>query len=197
MEAGLELLGRAGAPPVECHRAGNYTANLDTLRALARLGVRTDTSYNYYYPDTRLGLPPHDHPIQDDRWMEGVFEYPITQFIDRPGSLRHAQIAAVSNWEFEHTLDQAWRQGRSSYVIVSHSFEFLKHRGGKAQPEANRVARRRFERLCRFLADHRDRFETSLFRGLPPAPRDPPPPLTSGWLRAASRMVEQVVGERV
>lgn len=200
IETGLDLLRRAGAPNVESHRAGNYTANLDTLRALARAGVRIDTSYNFFYEYTRLGLAPHQEPLQTPGWFEGTAEYPVSQFIDRPGSYRHVQLAAVSNWEFEHTLGQAWRQGRSSYVIVSHSFELLKQRAGVTQPDPHWAVKRRFERLCAFLGANRDRFETALFRGLPapaPGPCLPAQPLKSSWIRTGFRMVEQVLGDRL
>src|SRR4051794_33132917 len=53
---GLENLRAAGARDVCAFRAGNYGADLNTLHALARNGVRFDTSYNFCYLDAACGM---------------------------------------------------------------------------------------------------------------------------------------------
>ena len=49
IEIGMENIIKAGAPRPIAFRAGNYGANNDTLRALARLSIRYDSSYNLPY----------------------------------------------------------------------------------------------------------------------------------------------------
>ncbi len=53
---GLRNLRACGAADVCAFRAGNYGANFDTLRALARNGVRCDTSHNTCYLNAECGL---------------------------------------------------------------------------------------------------------------------------------------------
>jgi len=83
-------------------------------------------------------------------------------------------------------------------VIVSHSFELVWRGVSRGRPASpRRLVIRRFERLCQFLAENRDRFETGGFAGLGETdlrpPRDPRP-LRSSVLRTAHRYAEQLAG---
>lgn len=165
---GLENLRASGARNVCAFRAGNYGANFDTLRALARTGMLYDTSYNESYLNSSCGMERTDGLVQP-RLMEGVYEFPVACFRDYPGHYRHAQLCACSSQELEHALMAAWKRGWNSFVIVSHSFELIRRArqpGERTLPD--RVVIQRFERLCRFLAGNSDKFRTAMFSQLGP-----------------------------
>jgi hypothetical protein len=176
-------------------RAGNYGANWDTLKALARNGICFDTSHNRCYVGEACAMdgPP---PLQPTR-VEGVCEYPVSFFQDWPGHFRHAQLCACSGPELEGALLQAWKRGWHAFVIVSHSFEMIRRPRRPGDPaRADRIVIRRFERLCRFLARHRDRFRTMTFGEVDPGAiptEQPTRPLRSGLHRTAWRLGEQLV----
>ncbi len=191
----LNNLRAAGASNVCAFRAGNYGANFDTLRALRRNGVRYDTSYNRMYLASDCGLRT-ERAVLQPKEIEGVCEFPITCFEDRPNHYRHAQLCACSSQELEHALWQAWKQGWYSFVLVSHSFELQKRRKTKGKPPlADRIVIRRFERLCRFLDKHRDKFRAMGFNDVIeneiPADGMNLRPLRSGLHRTAWRVAEQ------
>jgi hypothetical protein len=193
---GLANLRSAGAENVCAYRAGNYGADFRTLRALARNGVAFDTSYNPTYFATDCGLRTSEILLQPTM-LEGVYEFPITVFQDWPGHRRHLELCACSSGEMAHALLQTRRLGWHSVVIVSHSFELLKRRRGTRKPPLpDRVLIRRFERLCRCLAEHREDFRTTGFadikRELPQA-NGKAPPIRSGVHRTAVRVVEQAI----
>jgi peptidoglycan/xylan/chitin deacetylase (PgdA/CDA1 family) len=165
---GLQVLRACGAEGICAFRAGDYAANFHTLRALARNGLTYDTSHNTCYLGSRCGL---DVPglVLQPRQIEGICEFPVSFFSDWPGHYRHAQLTACSWPELRTALLQAWRAGWYSFVIVSHSFELLKQRRQNPTcPMPDRIVIRRFERLCRFLAENRDKFRTSGFSELAP-----------------------------
>jgi hypothetical protein len=196
-----ENLRTCGARNVCAFRAGNYGANFDTLRALAREGVAIDTSYNAYYLDSQCGLRLPELLVQP-RQIEGVWEFPISCFRDWPGHVRHAQLCACTAREIEQALLSAWRAGWGSFVIVSHGFELIRRRKQIALPPLpDHFVRRRFERLCRFLAEHRDKFRTRHFGEIDEqslqASVQAARPLRSGMHRTAHRYVEQLVRRMV
>lgn len=183
-----------GADTVQAFRAGNYGANLDTLRALRGNGLRYDTSYNFPYLSTQCGIALSE-PLMQPRELEGVVEYPITFFEEWPGHHRHLQIIACSFAEIRHVLLQAHRQAWSSVVLVSHSFELLKNRKSPGKPLLPEgICVRRFERLCRFLSERRDQFRTMTFSDLDASElsaRAVHAGLKSNPLRTACRFAQQ------
>lgn len=186
----LDNLRQAGAERICAFRAGNYGADRATLRAVAANGLRYDSSYNYPYLGSLCRIETAA-PLRQPQWLEGVVEVPITFFEDYPGHVRPTQLCACSFDELSAMLDQAERQGRPTFVIVSHSFELL----NASRTRASRILRRRFERLCRFLADNRDRMRTVGFNDLAAGPSTwptTPTDLRSHPLRTAIRVVEQI-----
>jgi len=90
-------------------------------------------------------------------------------------------------------LEQAYEKGWPLVVILTHSFELVTDK----RHRANRIAVRRFERLCRYLDEQRERFRTVWFEDLDPvavasAPTDGDP-LSSNVLRTLARVSEQAV----
>ena len=190
----LTSLRAAGADAVRAFRAGNYGANLGTLKALHRSGLRYDTSYNFPYLSTQCGMALSE-PLLQPRELEGVLEYPITFYEEWPGHHRHLQITACSFAEIEHALLEAYRQGWSSVVLVSHSFELVKNRKTPEKPLLpDGLCVKRFERLCRFLSERRDQFQTATFSELGTSSKTDlrvREGLTSNPFRTACRYVEQ------
>lgn len=193
-----EQLVAAGAPYPVAFRAGNYGANDDTLRALARLGVAFDTSFApaLVGGDCRIGLGQDDlAPVR----REGVCEVPIAA-IGARGGLRHAQLTALSLRELKAAIRHAKAGDWPAFVLVSHSFEMINRDRGMA----NLVVQRRFEALCEWIASEpgvttgtfadawvRERLETPRRTAREPAalPRAP--------MREMLRMAEQAYANAV
>ncbi|HEX7853160.1 MAG TPA: hypothetical protein VF503_05635 [Sphingobium sp.] len=137
----------AGAPKPNAFRAGNYGANDDTLRALARLGLVWDSSYNADYTGRpcHITLPPE---TVDPVATCGVVEAPVAGIWDVPGHFRPAQVCALSAAEMRGGLVHAARAGAHSFVVVSHSFEMLT----RDRQRPNRLVMKRFEALCDAIA---------------------------------------------
>lgn len=161
-----ELLERAGAPRPVAFRAGGFAANADTLAALARCGIRFDSSFNRTYEGGKCRLPPPKFPghLTD---YNGVQELPVAVFEDFVGHFRPAQLCACSTAEMIHALTTAEAAGWEYFVIVSHSFEMLaRRRHATKSPVIRWDVVERFERLCQFLDQNRDRFPTIRFTEL-------------------------------
>jgi peptidoglycan/xylan/chitin deacetylase (PgdA/CDA1 family) len=189
-----ELLMTAGAPEPIAFRAGSYAANADTLRALAALGLRYDSSHNGSHHPSPSAVPLAPRQIAPVRTPEGPVEVPVSQIVDGKGRLRHLQICAVSFPELRAALLKAERLEHPLVTIVGHSFELASRDGLRA----NHLLRRRFERLCGFLARNRRGLPTAWFSGLAglPLTSHAEPPIGSSALRLA-RIASQVwVGSR-
>lgn len=191
---GLDLLRTAGAPDVRAFRAGSYGADDDTLRALATAGLTFDSSYNPALLETHTRITA-DEPLLAPRNCNDVFVVPVSCFVERGARRRHTQLAACSSRELERALSRAEQYGWWSFVIVLHSFELIRRDPRSAAARPDGIAVRRLERLCRFLAAHRDRFQTCTFAELDPEeiPLDlSPPPVTSNVVETAWRLSEQL-----
>ena len=183
-----QLLEDAGSGPITAFRSGSFAANRDTFTALRANGITIDSSLNRGYaisgPDLRAS---HDFIAPFD--VDGVRTYPVTVFRDGLGRERPAQVGACSHGEMRHALQTAATFGASDFVILSHNFELLKP--DSAQPD--RVVVRRFERLCKYLGDHKERLPVGRYtQQSPPAPsvtRLPDAPLTATLIR----LVEQTL----
>ena len=184
----IEQLMAAGAPLPVAFRSGSYSANDDTLAALASLGIGYDTSHNgAHHPwPSAIGLPPSRiAPVA----RRGVIEVPVTVIEDTAGVWRNFQICALSAGEMRAALDHAIAAQHAATVIVGHSFE-LATRAGVAR---NGVHVHRFAALCRLLAARRDAAPTAHFADRPALPldRDDAPLPASVW-RRGRRQAEQL-----
>ncbi|MBJ6723680.1 polysaccharide deacetylase family protein [Geomesophilobacter sediminis] len=164
LRVALENLGRCGVTSPNAFRAGNYGADNDTIRALHDLGIVFDSSYNYPFLGTQCGIETEKWLLQPED-LFGVREVPISFFSDYPGHYRHMQLCACSAAEMEGLLMEAWRRGCHCIVIVSHSFELIRRNRRPAVP--NPLVIDRFQKLCRFLTAHGDKFRTVHFSELP------------------------------
>lgn len=187
LTTGLKNLSACGLNDICAFRAGNFGANLDTLRALHRVGITIDSSLNRA---ARL-QPFLRDPITDPTVIESVVEFPVTVYEDAQGRLRHLQVAAASGREMTSVLSQVHGQGRRTAVVFWHSAELL----NTARTRPDPFAIRRFESLCDFLARHRDRFSTIGFSGASyaaPADQTFPQPRV-GWADTVLRQGEQAL----
>ncbi|MEM8696803.1 MAG: polysaccharide deacetylase [Pseudomonadota bacterium] len=183
-----DFLVAAGAPEPIAFRSGSYAVDDDSLRALADIGIRYDSSHNGCegpWPSA-LSLP-LDHIAPVDH--KGVVEVPVSQMRTGNGRLRHMQICAVSLPEMAYALDHAVANAHPAFVIVGHSFE-LATRGGR---HVNSVVRKRFDGLCAMLAERKSDTPTAHFTDLADLPlgRDIRPVEGSPAL-LAGRMVGQL-----
>lgn len=183
------LLENALGRPVSAFRSGSYAINEDTFLALASNGINIDSSINSCYPISapelvkKLGATT---PFT----VTGVQTYPVTVFFDGFGRLRPAQVGACSFGEMRQALESARDAALPDFVIVSHNFEMLKP--GRSDPDF--VVVRRFEQLCRFLAENRTQLSVCGFSSIPdfiPSAQKPQPPHT-GILPSAWRIAEQI-----
>ncbi len=184
------VLVAAGAPAPVAFRAGNYGANDDTLRALAAVGMRYDTSHcpGIAASDCAISLGKDDRdPIKHC----GVIEAPIGCIEGPRGGLRHFQLTALSDVEVVAALRHAVRQGQSSLTLVSHSFELI----SRDRLRINRIVKRRFERVCAAL-EAMPGASTATYAGQPPmvgTNRYPSRPLPHNVLRTVRRYAEQAL----
>ncbi len=183
-----QLLVDAGAPPPVAFRAGNYGANDDTLRVLASLGIKCDSSFNptYIGDPCQIGLGPDQvDPIK----RLGVLEIPVSAIEDRPGHLRHAQVCALSAREMADALNHAADTRRPAFTVVTHSFEMM----SRDRKRPNRSVMTRFETLCRTVAEHRG-LSSSGFAALDLTPATTTAErLGPNNLRTVKRMAEQAI----
>jgi peptidoglycan/xylan/chitin deacetylase (PgdA/CDA1 family) len=109
-------------------RAGNFGADLNTLDALEKVGIRFDSSFNAGYAETDCKLD--SGGAINRSWQHGrVWEIPITNFqTGRWGwrGLKQLNINAVSLWEMKSVLDQAACIGLRTVNFIAHSFSLFK-----------------------------------------------------------------------
>ena len=191
-------LERCGAKKISAFRAGNFGASLDTLSALAQIGVPIDSSYNKSFLGNACMINAPE--ILHQRCSLGqTDEFPVTVFMDYPGHFRPIHLAACSSAEIERALLQAWHRGWNSFVMLWHGPELLRtdfNDNGPARP--SRIVIRRFERMCSFLAENRDKFQTMMFGDVTPstpALDEDFAPLNSTPMLTAHRLFEQVIGK--
>jgi hypothetical protein len=191
-----ELLVAAGAPPPTAFRAGSFAANADTLAALRALGIDRDSSHNgadHPWPSALPFDPAAIDPVEHG----GLSELPVTQIRRRDGGLRPFQVCALSSAEMEAALRHAAAQQSPLVTIVSHSFELASRDGRRV----NRLVRRRFDRLCAFLAAQADTLPTVRCAELPRFPDGGgsaplPPRRWRTWRRIAEQGFGNAVYER-
>jgi hypothetical protein len=181
------LLMIAGAPKPTAFRAGNFGANDDTLRALSDLDVRYDSSFNpaFLSGECAIDLPPETPPFAEHL---GVGIIPVSVIEDRPGSIRAAQLCALSAWEMRDALTHAAQNDWPCFTIVSHSFELL----SRDRTRSNPIVTRRFESMCMNIAEQA-RLEGSGFETLQPRRQSRLATLPANLVRTALRYGEQAV----
>jgi hypothetical protein len=189
-----------GKAPV-CLRTGNFSVSTNVYRAMRRAGLPLGSNV------CLAVAPPKEAALYfagGVHRIEGVTELAVTCFRDHGpvgrGRYRPLQISACRFEELRALLNALNEAGGSLAVIVTHPFEFLKWSGPDfSRLRANRVVQRRFERLCRFLAQATDRFEAVSMDRLAEEGIEPENAVTLDGRALAStlRAVENFVNDRL
>jgi hypothetical protein len=185
-----ELLRAAGAPEPAAFRAGNYGADDRTLRALHRLGIGFDTSFNPAVGQEQCRITLGRDQIEPVL-HQNVVELPVSCISDWPGHIRPAQLTALSSWEMRAALKHAARSGQVAFTIVSHSFELIDR--GSRRPRRTVVGR--FDALCQLLAANRGTMPTLGFADITPMgllATANPTRLSPNPVRTGLRMIAQL-----
>ena len=91
---------------------------------------------------------------------EGVFELPVTNFVEPTGKFRDMQITAVTLDEMKHCLRRYRALGVREVTLVTHSFEFyFLDSASNRRGHVNRVNVERLRGLCRYLSENAQDFE--------------------------------------
>jgi len=193
IEDGIRLFHQLSGRQPRAYRAGCYAGSEVTLAALKENGIAIDSSYNLSALDKTCGF--RFRPVNAPRELEGVFEFPITNFFSGPmGAYKPLEISAVSVAEILSTLVAMREAGCRDAVLVFHSFSFLKNRGVRyeaARPDA--IVLRRFRNLCRELSRRSNEFEVTVLGEAPiePSPAQPQFIPSIGWLQPTLRKAVQ------
>ena len=190
---GIELMAEAGCPRLHAFRSGSFACNADTFAALRECGIAVDSSLNEIYPDSGADLR-GKLDLTQPKVVDGLTLLPMTLFRDGTGRLRPAQVGACSAAELRAALDAAHAAGQGHFVLLSHNFEMLKQAGSEPDP----IVARRFEALCRYLAQNQDRFEVAVLdttpRVAPTAPPLPRVPLHATLQRHGEQLLRRFIG---
>lgn len=162
IQLGIELMAEAGGPRPHAFRSGSFACNGDTFTALHHCGIAVDSSLNAVYPESGTDLR-NKLDITQPGIINGLTVLPMTLFRDGTGHLRPAQVGACSVAELQAALDSAHDAGQSHFIVLSHNFEMLKQHGS----DPDLIVSQRFEALCRYLADHPDRFRVAVLDTTP------------------------------
>ena len=158
-----ELLEAAGSGEIDTFRSGSFAVNHDTYEALARNGIRLDSSVNRCHAISAADLP-KQRSLDVPFTIAGVQSFPVAVFHDGLGRDRPAQVGACSFSEMRDALQSAHAAGISDFVIVSHNFELLKPSSSAPDP----IVVQRFERLCAHLAEHRAEWPVTGYHAVAP-----------------------------
>jgi hypothetical protein len=197
LEYAIERLMAAGAAFPVAFRAGNLGANNDSLRALATLGIRYDSSFTPAMTNSACAIT-LSRQTHFPCHYNGVIEVPIGSIGAYNGRQRHAQITALSQSELIAAVAHGAAHDWPSFVIISHSFEMF----NRDKLRCNRILMDRFEGFCAWLQKQAN-IDTATFKdvvsgkvSLDPRSDDniPAQLLPHNPLRTAYRYAEQIAG---
>lgn len=155
---GIARLREAGANPIPAFRAGSWGADLSTLEALRKVGVRVDCSLNARMPHSFVAIADRC-ARQDAAELAGVVELPASRLYDRttPDG-RVISLVGSSAAEIKFMATECLAAGRRDVVLVLHSNEFVKTerlwQPGPVTPR--RLVSKRFDEVSRFFGARRD-----------------------------------------
>ncbi len=195
---GSAALQRMGAPRPVALRTGNLRADRNVYRAMRACGLplASNVGLGLNRPtDPTLRLRGGRHRI------EGVLEAPVLTYA--AGRADRLFTTTATSWaETEGLLWAAREAGVETLVLLTHPFEFIKgDRLDPARQRVNRINQRRLERLCAFLAEHDDQFESVSFAQAEPgwlaSSDQPEPQLRAPLLPVLGRMVENKANDLI
>ena len=136
-------------------RTGGLRVNTKVYEAMGRCGMTTASNIGLavYRP-----AEPALQRLSGCHQIQGIRELPVTTFADlhlpRKPHLKTLTITGTSWPEMCTLLKQARARGLSDVVVLTHAFEYIKHRDITYQTlYPDRINRGRLEKLCAFLAE--------------------------------------------
>ncbi|MBI5752380.1 MAG: polysaccharide deacetylase family protein [Hydrogenophilales bacterium] len=145
---GKHFIERHTGTAVIAHRAGAFAANLDTIEALRRIGVKVDASLSSLSEESHLAREvgeARNRPFV----LNGILELPITYYVQGRVATyqfkRTLDIESTSLREFEDVIRQAQVANVPAVNVLMHSFSFVRH--GRPDIELEE----RFDRFLSFL----------------------------------------------
>jgi hypothetical protein len=158
VEDGVRMLSNWTGMPVVSHRTGDYSADFNTLQALARNGISLDSSVFLEHPHSRLsqlGLP-SNIPTS----VEGITEIPVTvyrreeypRFVGRLAPPFSTVRKIDPNWfrsedEALAAIDAEIQSNTPFIVFFLHSFSFIGSVGTDHTPVPDAASRQRFSSM--------------------------------------------------
>lgn len=166
MVRGADLLESwTGTRPI-AFRAGNMGASEETLAALADAGLWIDSSYTFPYVGGQCRFA-ETQRYNGGKWYGEVLEIALSAYLQAkfPG-LHPSKPVDLMGSSFEECRDAVRMicDAGADAVPILHSFSLFKVRdhqynGGKL----NRVVTGRFEKFCRWMAEHREKYPPRTF----------------------------------
>ena len=194
LREGIEVFQRITGRTPTVFRAGNYGANLTTLQALEQVGIFADSSYNAAYVGKGCFLP---NGRTNELWSSGtVREFPVSVFqsgIWPNIGLKPFENSSISFEEATSLLEQAAQSNMTAATAVLHCFSLFKISDRQySDIRPDRIVIRRFERLCSWLASHKDQYRVGTFSE--PLPEGGPAvlPQLSPWKSIVRKAVQAV-----
>lgn len=156
---GIRLLQEAGAERPTAFRSGGYFSNIDTYTAMEQNGL-------FYGSNLNTTLSHSGAELTDSLRRNGahhigrVLELPLSVFRTSSGKFRHVQVGSCATSEMLLVLEGTRAEGWSYFNVMSHNFEMLL----RSSNRPDWIVVKRFERLCRHLADNSKIYPTIWFR---------------------------------
>jgi len=165
IQEGMQAFARWGVPKPIAIRTGGLQVDKTVYHVMQELGVPLASNIGVAIS------PPADnsmHFFAGRHSIAGILEAPVLSYCDLAfGPKKHLKSLTItgSSWsETRHLLNAANRKNIGPVVILSHPSEFVKHTDVQyTQLAPNRLNQSRFEKLCQFLNQHQDRFNTRTF----------------------------------
>ncbi len=146
-------------------RAGNMGASEQTLKQLAKVGIRVDSSYTF---GSRFCRFEHTDPFNGSKWYDDVLELALSGFYQpkipplRP--TKKVDPVGVSFGECRDAISAICGAGADA-VLILHSFSLFKWRNSQFDGgRINRIVKRRFRETCRWLAEHAAKYPCQTFK---------------------------------
>jgi hypothetical protein len=165
IEFGFDQFVRWKLSPPMALRTGNFSCGHVVNRAMAECGIVLGSNIGL---GIHKAAEPEFHLPSGSRTFDGVLEVPAFTYsalrLPVGSRLRILAITSTSWREMEALLWLAREAAISPIVVLTHPFEFVKHRDFRFRElRRDRVNQRRLERLLEFLSRHGAEFAATTF----------------------------------
>lgn len=160
LKEGKELIGEwTGQTPI-AFRAGSYSANLDTIRALSDNGFLLDSSYFARRTSCQLSRQLENRYANRIFRIDEITEVPVTTYwlVDKGPyrKLSKLDFNACSLAELRDVVPKLIDAGTRTVVLFLHSFSFVQWKKDFSGIVPNYRAMERFDRLLKEIAARND-----------------------------------------